>query len=150
MLRESYVRIGPGMQPAVHELRTAQDMLSWYAGQTITPGQRAFLTAMMRLLLPGLEPVSVREACCIIEKTSSRYPYIGHLDDDASLAVVVGGNGHAARGSDEIGRLAAAVVLGEPWDFPIPPEAFAPALAPRERRVDGSCPEYLKPPFGLC
>lgn len=75
---------------------------------------------------PGLQPAAVREACCIVDKTPSRWPYLGHLDEDATLAVAVGGNGHGARGSDEIGRLAAALVLGEAWDLPLPQDAFAP------------------------
>jgi sarcosine oxidase len=147
-----YMRIGPGMQPIVEELRTAGEMVSWYSGQRITPRQAAFLKTMMRMLLPGLEPVSVREASCMIEKTPSRYPYIGHLDDDETLTVAVGGNGHGARGSDEIGRLASTVVLGQPWSCPIPPEAFAVVIAGADSQdVEGNGrPGYLKPPFGLC
>lgn len=144
-----YMRIGPGMQPIVQELRTADEMTSWYARQRVTPQQAAFLKWMMQMLLPDLRPVSVRAACCIIEKTPSRYPYIGHLDEDESLTVAVGGNGHGARGSDEIGRLASTVVLGRPWDFPIAQDVFTPvgasAAADACRR-----PPFLKPPFGLC
>ncbi|MET8685415.1 FAD-binding oxidoreductase [Streptomyces sp. NPDC004732] len=142
-----YVRIGPGMQPIVRELRTTEEIHSWYAQQRITKVQLDFLTHMARLLLPGLEPVSVREACCVVDKTRTRYPYVGHLDADRTLAVAVGGNGHGARGSDEIGRLAASVVLGEPWDFPISQETLAPVSA----RPDGTRRAgYLQPPFGLC
>ncbi|WP_086826319.1 FAD-binding oxidoreductase [Streptomyces sp. NRRL B-24572] len=141
-----YLRIGPAMQPLVKELRTAREMLAWCTRQKVRPEQSGFLLRMMRTLLPGLEPVSVREACCVVDKTPSRYPYIGPLDDDG-LSVVVGGNGHGARGSDEIGRLASTVVLGRPWDFPLPQQAFAPRTAIAERS-DRPC--YLKPPFGLC
>ncbi|MEE4542590.1 FAD-dependent oxidoreductase [Streptomyces sp. V4-01] len=145
-----YVRIGPGMQPIIEELETADEIRAWYSAQRITPEQADFLSRMMRLMVPSLAPVSVREACCIIEKTPSRYPYIGHLDGDDSLTVVAGGNGHGARGSDEIGRLAARIVLGEPWDCPIPQETFQPRAAPAQRRTDVTRPGYLKPPFGLC
>ncbi|MBL1086558.1 hypothetical protein JK359_32150 [Streptomyces actinomycinicus] len=31
-----------------------------------TQQQNAFLKRMMRLLVPGLEPVCVREACCVV------------------------------------------------------------------------------------
>ncbi|WP_306333124.1 FAD-binding oxidoreductase [Streptomyces sp. KL118A] len=142
-----YARIGPAMQPVVRELRTAEEIHSWYAQQRITKEQSAFLNRMAHLLLPGLEPVSVREACCVVDKTRTRYPYIGHLDADRTLSVVVGGNGHGARGSDEIGRLAATVVLDEPWDFPVPRGTLAPVPA----RPDDTCRAgYLQPPFGLC
>lgn len=145
-----YMRIGPGMQPIVEELRTADEMTSWYAGQRITPRQATFLTAMMRMLVPGLKPASVREAACIIEKTPTRYPYIGHVDDDPSLTVVVGGNGHGARGSDEIGRLASTVVLGRPWDCRVAEETFAPLAESEAMSHSQHRPEFLKPPFGLC
>ncbi|MGC0327275.1 sarcosine oxidase [Streptomyces sp. SAI-170] len=146
---KSYLRIGPAMQPLVHDLRTAEEIHAWYARERITAEQSAFLTCMMRLLLPGLEPVSVREASCVVDKTPSRYPYIGHLGEDESLSVVAGGNGHGARGSDEIGRLASTVVLGTAWDFPVPRDRFAPLPADAGRADDGR-PGYLKPPFGLC
>ncbi|MFI0796862.1 NAD(P)/FAD-dependent oxidoreductase [Micromonospora rubida] len=144
-----YMRIGPGMQPFVEELHTVDEMVGWYARQQVTPRQTASLTAMMRLLVPSLGPVAVRGAGCIIEKTPSRYPYIGHLADDPGITVAVGGNGHGARGSDEIGRLAASVLLGLPWDCPVPVETFAPLLQSAETRAGGR-PAFLKPPFGLC
>ncbi|WP_394427522.1 NAD(P)/FAD-dependent oxidoreductase [Streptomyces sp. SGAir0957] len=140
-----YLRIGPAMQPLVHELRTPDAMCAWYAEQRITTEQSQFLARMMRLLLPGLEPVSVREACCVVDKTRTRYPYIGPWQD-TTLTVAVGGNGHGARGSDEIGRLASTVVLNQPWDFPLPQAVLSPANA-----TTPTCsPEYLQPPFGLC
>lgn len=40
-----------------------------------------------------------------------RYPYLGPLDDHETLTVAVSGNGHGARDSDEIGRLASTIVL---------------------------------------
>ncbi|MEV4690537.1 FAD-binding oxidoreductase [Micromonospora echinospora] len=143
-----YMRIGPGMQPYVEELRTVNDMVDWYARQEPTARQTASLTRMMNLLVPALEPVSVRFSGCIIEKTPSRYPYIGHLNGDPTITVAVGGNGHGARGSDEIGRLAARVLCGETWDSSIPQETFTPLLQ-KDEHV-GERPGFLKPPFGLC
>ncbi|MFG3107075.1 NAD(P)/FAD-dependent oxidoreductase [Streptomyces tendae] len=145
-----YARIGPGMQPLVQELRTVDEMVDWYARQRLTPSQDAFLTSMMGMLIPGLKPESVRSACCIIEKTPSRYPYVGPFGEDTGLTVAVGGNGHGARGSDEIGRLAAGVVMGERWDSPVPREVFAPRSAQGRTEQDMDRPEYLQPPFGLC
>ncbi|GAA0421860.1 FAD-binding oxidoreductase [Streptomyces luteireticuli] len=142
-----YLRIGPAMQPIVHELRTAQDAHRWHARQRTTPEQAAFLTRMTRTLLPGLEPLRIREACCVVDKTPSRYPYIGHLDD-RTLTVAVGGNGHGARGSDEIGRLAATTALNQPWDFPLPQQTFTPTTTAADAPPDR--PDYLRPPFGLC
>ncbi|WP_066582748.1 NAD(P)/FAD-dependent oxidoreductase [Cellulomonas timonensis] len=133
-----YMRIGPGMQPVVDELTRLGDMVEWYAAQTLTPRQEIFLSEMMQMLVPDLKPPSVRSACCIIEKTPSRYPYIGHVDDE-TLTVAVGGNGHGARGSDEIGRLAATVVLGQPWDGAVPADTFRPRIASDQMGGDPKC-----------
>ncbi len=142
-----YARIGPGMQPIVEELHTLEKMRQWYIEQKITKQQRDFLMKMQQMLMPTLKPVSIREACCIIEKTPSHHPYIGPLNEDSSLNVVVGGNGHGARGSDEIGRLAANVILENTWDFPIVQSHFAPILQTDQiNKKKMQC----KPPFGLC
>jgi sarcosine oxidase len=144
-----YMRIGPGMQPFVKELHSAAEMTDWYGRQEATACQAQFLNRMWQVMLPGLAPVSVRHACCIIEKTPSRYPFIGPVDDDESLIVAVGGNGHGARGSDEIGRLAALVAAGERWDSPLDRAIFQPLIA-NGNPDSHSRPDFLKPPFGLC
>ncbi len=143
-----YFRIGPGMQPIVKQLDTLEEMRQWYIGQRITGKQRNFLMQMQQKILPDIKPISVREACCIIEKTPSHYPYIGQVNEDSSLHVVVGGNGHGARGSDEIGRLAANITLGNKWDSPLDPSHFTPVLtaANQTSKTKMQC----KPPFGLC
>jgi sarcosine oxidase len=145
-----YLRIGPGMQPIVQELQTVEQMTRWCTGNRLMAGQEAFLSNMMRVLIPNLRPADIQRACCIIEKTPSRYPYIGHISDDKSLTVAVGGNGHGARGSDEIGRLAAMLVLENPWDCPIPEETFKPKHSSASSRLGSQRPDFLKPPFGLC
>lgn len=143
-----YTRIGPGMQPIVEQLDTQEKMRSWYIQQQITQEQRNFLMHMHQMLMPNFKAKSIREACCIIEKTPSHHPYIGQIDEDHTLNVVVGGNGHGARGSDEIGRLAANVVLGKEWDFPVPQNHFAPFVITvgQANKLKMLC----KPPFGLC
>ncbi len=93
-----YMRIGPGMQPFVHRLSTASEMIDWYRAQRVTLEQFQFLSAAMSELVPGWTLPRARHATCIVEKTVTGYPYIGFLDDDESLAVAVGGNGHGARG----------------------------------------------------
>lgn len=146
-----YMRIGPGMQPLVEELGDVKDMVAWHTNQRITVAQRIFLTRMMKMMVPDLEPVSTVEACCIIEKTPSRYPYLGRLnDEDDSCVIAVGGNGHGARGCDEIGRIVANMTIGKPWDSSIPQEIFKPLVSTGP--TDKTCerPGFLKPPFGLC
>ncbi|WP_131782828.1 NAD(P)/FAD-dependent oxidoreductase [Legionella gresilensis] len=143
-----YIRIGPGMQPIVEHLDSLEQMRKWYIQQQITTQQRDFLLQMQQILLPNIKPKSIKEACCVIEKTPIHYPYIGQINEDSSLNVVVGGNGHGARGSDEIGRLAAGIVMGHEWDFPIEQSRFKPILITDNQlnKIKLAC----KPPFGLC
>lgn len=143
-----YVRIGPGMQPIVSELKTLEEMRDWYLSQEITSEQRSFLEHMMDTLLPDIRVKAVRTASCIIEKTPTRYFYSGSVSDDENVHVIVGGNGHGARGSDEIGRLAAKTLMGDTWDFPTPYEKFRPRLM--TEGTDESDLGFLRPPFGLC
>jgi hypothetical protein len=42
-------------------------------------------------------------------QTTSTYPYLGSLGPSGRLCVAVGGNGMAAKGADEWGRLGAQV-----------------------------------------
>lgn len=144
-----YMRIGPGMQPLVYRLSTADDMVDWYRAQRVTPEQFEFLSAAMRELVPTWTLPDARHATCIVEKTVTGYPYIGFLDGDESLAVAVGGNGHGARGSDEIGRLAALTVAGKPLDCPLPDDTFTP-VTEADPRATWNQSSKLKPPFGLC
>ncbi|MEO7269831.1 MAG: FAD-binding oxidoreductase [Knoellia sp.] len=143
-----YARIGPGMQPMVKELHDADEMVTWSRSQAITDEQREVLSEMITTLLPGLRPSAVVEAGCLIDKTPSRYPYLGSVDDLGSFSVAVGGNGHGARGSDEMGRLAAGVVLGEAWDSPVAQTTFTPVAAGDVN--DCHDEGFHKPPFGLC
>jgi sarcosine oxidase len=146
---KSYIRIGPGMQPIVEQLFSLEDMRQWYIKQEITQSQYGFLFELLTKLLPDVQPISIRKASCIIEKTPSHYPYIGQVNDDPSYHVAVGGNGHGARGSDEIGKLAGNLVLGNNWDFPIDKSAFTP-LVISEEELQNAQRQKFKPPFGLC
>ena len=44
--------------------------------------------------------------------TPTRLPYIGGVEGRPGLTVCAGGNGYAAKSSDELGRIAAASALG--------------------------------------
>lgn len=142
-----YVRIGPGMQPIVQELSCADDMIDWYRRQRINTQQKSFLAREAHRLLPQLSEAPSRGATCLIEKTPTRLPFLGPTGDDPSMSVMVGGNGHGARGSDEIGRLAARQALGMSWDSSIAEARFVPTTMDNESRPR---PGFLKPPFGLC
>lgn len=56
-----------------------------------------------------------------MEETPTDRPYIDKVH--AQLGVAIGGNGYAAKSSDEIGRLAACMMT-EGWNSEIPQDVF--------------------------
>ena len=54
--------------------------------------------------------------------TPTSRPYIEKINDQ--LGVAIGGNGHAAKCSDEIGLIAAQMMLSREWNYEIPQNAF--------------------------
>ncbi len=65
---------------------------------------------------------------CVVTYTPGGLPYIGWVAE--GIAVAIGGCGAAAKSSDELGRLAAALVAGEPWPNPnVPAALFTPRLS---------------------
>ena len=90
-------------------------------------GQLAELPALQEVLsavLPGVEFRSWQAKPCLITDTASGLPYIDRLPN--GMTVAFGGNGHAAKSSDAIGALGAALALGHGrWpDDDLPAEAF--------------------------
>lgn len=78
-------------------------------------------------VFPSLEVLSTRFKPCLIADTASHYPYIDMLDE--RIGIVVGGNGKAAKSSDEIGRLAAGMIRAQSWPSSLPPAVFAAEFA---------------------
>lgn len=70
----------------------------------------------------GVKTISYHGDWCVITETPTDRPYIDRIH--SQLGVAVGGNGYAAKSSDEIGRLAAAMMMKNQWDSSIPKEAF--------------------------
>ena len=85
------------------------------------------LEATLRALLPGVAFSSVTARPCVTTDTASDHPYVGFVED--GVAVAVGGNGSAAKSSDEIGRLAASLFTDDGWTDHLDPSVFAPQLA---------------------
>ncbi|THK34495.1 FAD-binding oxidoreductase [Ensifer sp. MPMI2T] len=101
-----YIKIGG--DPTDWMLASEPAVREWFRAG----GNKAAADHMHGLLtevMPGFEPVSTHFAPCVTSFTRHGYPYIGFASD--RLAVVTGGNGQAAKSSDEIGRLGAVLVL---------------------------------------
>jgi len=83
----------------------------------------AVLQRALREVFPSLAVLSTRFKPCLIADTPSHYPYIDLVDE--RIGVVTGGNGKSAKSSDEIGRLAAALLGGGDWPEDLPQAPFA-------------------------
>lgn len=71
--------------------------------------------------MTGLKFPSWTGDSCVVTETPTTRPYIDMIH--SQLGVAIGGNGYAAKSSDEIGRLAARMVLGK-WDTELPRDLF--------------------------
>jgi sarcosine oxidase len=105
----------------------ADDALSaWYRGA----GRREDgpeVVALLREVLPGFEPGAVRTAPCMVAYTPSGLPYVDRIDE--RVGVAAGCNACGVMTSDEIGRLAAAMLRDAPWTGPLGRELFGARFA---------------------
>jgi sarcosine oxidase len=84
------------------------------------------LESSMRALYPGLAFTSFTSRPCVVTTTPTEHPYIGFVDD--GIAVAIGGNGSAAKSSDELGRLASSLFTDDGWTDSIDQAVFEPKL----------------------
>lgn len=86
---------------------------------------RDHLSEIVGTLVPSVDHSRVSMAACVVSKTKSGYPAIG-FTASPRIAVLTGGNGTAAKSSDEIGRLGAALLR----DGKIADDAFSTDFKP--------------------
>lgn len=113
-----YIKLG--LQGSVRgPMTSSTDVKKWFdeGNPTIEKEVAEFTMSLFK----GLEFKSWKGDSCVITETPTTRPYIDMLH--AQLGVAIGGNGYAAKSSDEIGRLAAIMVLGK-WDSEIARDVF--------------------------
>ena len=95
-------------------LRSADEVVAWYRGGG-DPAATAEMEEMMRTLVPGLDPTTpTLSDACVTCHTPTGQAFVGEIAP--GLCVATGGNGLAAKSSDEIGRLGALCALSpEAW-----------------------------------
>lgn len=101
------------------------DLTDWFHSNGSSTELEA-LEISLRALLPDYELVGLDSSPCVITGTATGHPYVGWIDD--GLAVALGGNGSAAKSSDELGRLAASLFDDDGWTDSLDPGVFAPRL----------------------
>ncbi len=112
----------------LHEDRaveSAEELIEWFHGDGYDFEIDALQSAL-RGLLPDVDFLSYTSSPCVVTTTPTGHPYIGFIDD--GLAVAIGGNGSAAKSSDELGRLAASLFSPEGWTDSIDQAVFEPQL----------------------
>lgn len=111
---KTYIKIGG--DPSDRTLDDEPAIRHWFRG----PGGAAAAEHLRRLLaevMPAFKPASTHFSPCVTSFTRHGLPYIGFAESDR-IAVVTGGNGQAAKSSDEIGRLGAVLVQNGRIDEP--------------------------------
>ena len=115
-----YVKIGTG--EFEHPLTTLDELGEWFRHPG-APEDRAALHRTLVSLIPDVAGAPIHTDTCAVTATVSGHPYID-LIAEGRLCIAVGGNGKAAKSSDEIGRLAAELLLAGAWCDELPAEAF--------------------------
>ncbi|MDO9414574.1 NAD(P)/FAD-dependent oxidoreductase [Pararhizobium sp.] len=116
-----YIKIGG--DPTDIELHGETAIRAWFRGEANAVAA-THLERMLRRVIPEIEPVSVSSMPCVTTYTKHGYPYAGYTGNE-NVAVLTGGNGAAAKSSDEIGRLGAKVLLDGRLDEPAYTTDFA-------------------------
>ncbi len=113
---KTYIKLG--MHDTNKELSTLEHMSAYYANGP-DMNQVEELVAQAKELLPELKVESVRGDSCVTCNTPRKIaPFIDIVAP--GLGVATGGCGYAAKSCDEIGRLAATLLLDGHWDSEVP------------------------------
>ena len=108
--------------PGMRVLDTADDVVQWYRGGG-DPSLHAMLLRFAAQLLPVIRPLGAHSDACVTAHTPSRLPYVGTAGaGDSGVTVCAGGNGYAAKSSDELGRITALSALALTKSGDIPPD----------------------------
>jgi len=124
-----YFKIGGGGPE--RRLDTLEQAQAWFRGID-RPPEVEELVGLAHDLAPALRGTPVSWLRCITTSTPTGYPYLSSLSD--RIVVAAGGNGSAAKSSDEIGRLAAIIATGQPWPSEYRLDDFAVHAEPLSAR----------------
>eukprot|EP00929_Paragymnodinium_shiwhaense_P049421 TRINITY_DN24928_c0_g1_i2.p1 TRINITY_DN24928_c0_g1~~TRINITY_DN24928_c0_g1_i2.p1 ORF type:complete len:456 (-),score=78.56 TRINITY_DN24928_c0_g1_i2:408-1775(-) len=106
----TYLKIGPASAFApTLEGREAVD--DWFRRSMCDPDFQESALNMLKEMMPALEIASQKPLLCVTDQTPNKHPYVDELQP--GWGVCTGGNGWAAKSSDELG-LVAACMLASP------------------------------------
>ena len=94
-------------------MKSNQEVMDWYESNGTEIGKNE-MTRLLQSFVPSVSPLKIISNSCATLNTPTRQAYIGQVSP--GWAVGTGGNGFAAKSSDELGRLAALCIL-RPEEF---------------------------------
>jgi sarcosine oxidase len=110
-----YLKIGGGYAHPMTTINTPDQLRGWFqAGGSQAEAEA--LKAVLSSLIVELHVQAFHRKPCVTAYTPQGYPFIDTLEDDR-LFVAVGGCGAAAKSSNELGRVAAMLVMNNAWDY---------------------------------
>ena len=115
-----YLKIG---SPHPVARLTDLDELSRWFRRPIPQSVQAHAETLLRTILPGFDFHDLHAEPCCTTHTPSGFPYIDFADDQR-IVWLVGCNSYAGKSADELGRLAARLVLDGCWTDALPVELF--------------------------
>lgn len=114
------LKVGGTAWQAVEVGHSEAVLSAWFRGDGDAVERVALEEVLLRELMPGLRPLTLSCKPCAVSFTAHGRPYIDAADGKrrpatARVFVAAGGCGAAAKSSDEIGRMAALLVLRGKW-----------------------------------
>lgn len=108
-----YIKLGHLQHATTKRFTSSCEVKEWYCsgGDTKLVNDTVDL---FKSVVQDVNPISYHGDSCVITTTPTKRLYIDTLHPQ--LGVAVGGNAYAAKSSDEIGRIAAVMMMKNEWD----------------------------------
>ena len=122
---QQYFKIGGQMADLV-DTTSFEEVNHWFR----TGGserEAAALRAVLHNIIVDFQPDGFESKPCVINHTATGFPYVDEIAE--GVIITSGGHGSAAKSANEIGRLGALLVLGEPWPAEFSRETFRAKFA---------------------
>jgi sarcosine oxidase len=124
---KTYLKLGGAFREGEHPLaedfiESREELVQWFQSDG-REDIADYLREVLHRYIPNLQALSYHSKPCLITTTAHENPYIDTLVPE-HIYIVTGGNGGAAKSSDEIGRLGAVLVATNEWDTELNREDF--------------------------
>jgi sarcosine oxidase len=116
-----YLKMGRG-RDSDPSFTNLEDLQKWFQSDGDLEEARSIWN-VLESFIPVLKDSLVHTDTCAVTKTRTGYPYIDMIEG-TNIGIAVGGNGRAAKSSDEWGRIAALMLSNDEWAYDISAEQF--------------------------